>query len=231
MEDFYYEEEYWEAADPSENGNGCLSSFLIPPILVIVLGILLSSFLWGLNTSAHASEELAGPYAEEFARHPGLAPLFTPEIQYWGDKILVWAAQTGLDPNLIATVMQIESCGDPRAVSSAGAMGLFQVMPYHFERGENPYIPDTNAQRGLGYLSQSLSAANGNFRLAFAGYNGGIGVIPRAETSWAAETIRYVYWGSGIYADAMQGLSSSARLDEWLSHGGISLCEQAKTRQ
>ena len=144
---------------------------------------------------------------------------------------MLWASQTGLDPNLIATVMQIESCGDPRATSGAGAMGLFQVMPYHFESGENPYLPDTNALRGLGYLKQSLGSANGDARLAFAGYNGGISVIAKAESSWAAETVRYVYWGSGIYANALQGATRSDRLDEWLGHGGASLCAQAATRQ
>ena len=34
-----------------------------------------------------------------------------------------WAEQYSLDPDIIATIMQIESCGDPNAVSSAGAQG------------------------------------------------------------------------------------------------------------
>ncbi len=232
MDEYYGdEEEYWEVADESETGNGCLSTLFFPPLLVVFLGVILSTFLWGLKTPTQADEELARPYAEQFAAHPGLSPLFTPEIQYWGDQIMDWAAQTGLDPNLIATVMQIESCGDPRALSSAGAMGLFQVMPYHFEQGENPYYPTTNALRGLGYLKTSLDTANGDSRLAFAGYNGGIGVIPKTEVAWAAETVRYAYWGSGIYADALQGATTSARLDEWLAHGGASLCAQASARQ
>ena len=232
MDEYYGdEEEYWEAVDETENGSGCLSALFFPPILVILLGIMLSAFLWGLKTPSLTDEGLAHPYAEQFATHPGLSPLFTPEVQYWGPQIMDWATQTGLDPNLIATVMQIESCGDTRAISSAGAMGLFQVMPYHFEAGENPYYPATNALRGLGYLKNSLDTANGDYRLAFAGYNGGIGVIPKAEATWAAETVRYVYWGSGIYADALQGAAASARLDEWLAHGGASLCAQAQSRQ
>jgi hypothetical protein len=231
MDEYYDEEDYWQAADEPETGSGCLLVFLLPPLLVVVLGMLFSFALDGLKTPVRASGELASINQSVDASHPGLAPLFTPEIDHWGDEIVAWATQMGLDPNLVATVMQIESCGDPRALSSAGAIGLFQVMPYHFETGENPYLPNTNAQRGLGYLKQSLASANGNYRLAFAGYNGGIGVIPKAETSWAAETIRYVYWGSGIYGDALQGASSSARLDEWLSSGGASLCEQAHARQ
>lgn len=159
-----------------------------------------------------------------------IAPLFTPEVQYWAADLVRWSEQHGVDPNLAATVMQIESCGDPAARSSAGASGLFQVMPFHFMAMEDPYSPDTNALRGLGYLSESLRRANGDPRLALAGYNGGIGLIERAESSWPGETLRYAYWGSGIYADALNNASQSPRLDEWLRAGGASLCAQAHQR-
>lgn len=232
MDDYHADEEYWEVVDDtSDDGSGCLPIFLLTPGLIVFLGMLFSSLFRGLKTSSHTDSQLVAVNMENSASHPGLAPLFTPEIDYWGDEIIAWATQADLDPNLVATVMQIESCGDPRAISSAGAAGLFQVMPYHFERGENPYAPNTNAKRGLDYLKRSLESANGNYRLAFAGYNGGVGVISKAETDWAAETVRYVYWGSGIYADALRGASRSDRLDEWLSHGGASLCTQARAKQ
>ncbi len=157
-----------------------------------------------------------------------ISPVFTPEVQTWAGKIQAWAAAAGVDPNLAATVMQIESCGNPNARSGAGAMGLLQVMPYHFAPGDDPYAPDTNAQRGLDYLKRSLEAANNDPRLALAGYNGGIGVIGKNESSWALETQRYVYWGSGIYADAANGATSSLRLQEWLVSNGASLCKQAR---
>jgi soluble lytic murein transglycosylase-like protein len=177
--------------------------------------------------SALAAQATSSPIADNTA---GLAPLFTPEIQAWSAHILRWAAAAGLDPNLAATVMQIESCGDPRARSSAGAMGLFQVMPFHVSGGEDPYDPDTNARRGLDYLRRSLEKAGGNASLAFAGYNGGISVIARGDWTWAHETQRYVYWGSGIYADTQNNAAVSARLDEWLAAGGASLCRKAHER-
>ncbi len=158
-----------------------------------------------------------------------LSQIFTPEVQYWGKRILAWSEEWGLDPNLVATVMQIESCGDPLATSHAGAMGLFQVMPYHFEAGENSYDPATNARRGLGYLSDSL-ATHITPRLALAGYNGGINGVKRPEYQWANETVRYAYWGSGIYAEASAGDQESATLNEWLNAGGASLCAQARQR-
>jgi soluble lytic murein transglycosylase-like protein len=159
-----------------------------------------------------------------------LSSVFTPEVAYWSDKIQAWSAAAGLDPNMVATVMQIESCGDPRALSRSGAMGLFQVMPYHFTTDDSPYDPDTNALRGLDYLRRSLETAAGEARLAFAGYNGGIGIIGQTEFNWAAETQRYAYWGSGIYAEASNGANESLRLEEWLQAGGASLCEQARVR-
>jgi soluble lytic murein transglycosylase-like protein len=126
--------------------------------------------------------------------------------------------------------MQIESCGDPFAQSSAGAMGLFQVMPYHFDPGEDPYNPKTNALRGLDYLSRALAARDGVVRYGLAGYNGGITGAKRAEYSWPAETQRYVYWGTGIYDAAVEDLKISDRLDEWMARGGSSLCQQAAER-
>lgn len=203
---------------------------LLPVFLVFAVGVFFLFLLSNSKESASVGGEATSD-DRRYALHSGISPLFTPEVHFWGDKIVVWASESGLDPNLIATVMQIESCGDPRATSSAGAMGLFQVMPFHFKSGENPYLPDTNALRGLGYLTQSLKAANGNERLALAGYNGGVSVIAKSEYYWANETQRYAYWGGGIYADALQGASRSARLDEWLAHGGSSLCAQARRNQ
>jgi soluble lytic murein transglycosylase-like protein len=159
-----------------------------------------------------------------------LSPIFTPEIQYWGEDIVRWANAASVDPNLAAVVMQIESCGDPQALSRSGAMGLFQVMPFHFHRGENGFNPETNALRGMNYLSRSLTTGGGNPRLALAGYNGGIGVISRSEWAWPAETKRYVLYGAPIYEDARSGAASSVMLGEWYRKYGAGLCRQASER-
>ena len=167
-----------------ENGSGCLSLYSLPLFAVFMITCLITELSLSTPVTTSASPQ---------SNPPSISPIFTREIQHWANDITRWADASSLDPNLIATVMQIESCGDPRAVSSAGAKGLFQVMPFHFEFGENPYNPETNALRGLNYLSNSLATAHGNIRLALAGYNGGIGIITRGEWAWASETIRYVY--------------------------------------
>jgi len=160
----------------------------------------------------------------------GISPVFTAEVQHWSGKIVEWAKQYDLDPNMLATIMQIESCGDWQAGSSAGAQGLFQVMPFHFTDGEDSKDPDTNARAGVAYLKQTLSVANGHFGLALAGYNGGASLINAGWARWPAETKRYYTWGSGIYLEATQGAATSATLQDWLDAGGIGLCRQAAAR-
>ncbi len=164
---------------------------------------------------------------------PTVARVFTPEVQYWSSKILQWSQQYGVDPNILATVIQIESCGDFMAGSGAGAQGLFQVMPFHFADGEDMHDPDTNAKRGIEYLKGGLELADGHIGLAMAGYNGGWGVIPRGWGGWVRETRLYYLWGAQIYLDAIRGKSpaESAGLQSWLNAGGVNLCRQAAARQ
>jgi soluble lytic murein transglycosylase-like protein len=171
----------------------------------------------------------SSPAPEPGLHHSGLPALFTPEVQRWSSEIEAWSAQYGLPAPLVATVMQIESCGDPRAGSAAGAQGLFQVMPFHFAADEAALDPETNARRGLGYLARSLELAGGRVDLALAGYNGGHSRISQASEQWPDETRRYVAWGSAIYADAASGRSESPALDAWLQAGGARLCRAAST--
>ena len=140
-----------------------------------------------------------------------------------------WASLHHLDINLVATVMQIESCGDPAAVSSAGAMGLFQVMPFHFQEGENPFDPEDNARRGLSYLASCLARANGDVALALAAYNGGQSLLAVPPEQWPAETQRYVLWGTSILREVRAEAGFSPTLQQWLADGGATLCHRAET--
>ena len=202
---------------------GYLSVPLFPLIAFLALSAM---FIMATGETTQPWEVNQSP---EPVKTGGIAPLFSVEVQFWEKDIIRWAKAWDLDPNLVATVMQIESCGDPKALSPAGAMGLFQVMPYHFAATESPFKPNTNAKRGLAYLKQSLDTYR-NIRLALAGYNGGISTAGKPESMWKAETIRYVYWGTNIYKDALKGKRQSPTLNEWISAGGASLCAQARQR-
>lgn len=156
-----------------------------------------------------------------------ISPAFTPEVQYWAADIARWSVTYRIKPNLIATLMQIESCGNPNAASEAGAMGLFQVLALHFEEGEDPFDPDTNARRGLQYFIEMYALANGDLGLTFAAYNGGPAIFEQSPAEWPSETQAYQYWGSGIFEETERGFVESPTLLDWLAAGGESLCAEA----
>jgi len=216
----------WEAG---RSGPGLFSFLLSPAVATLIFGALLFAGL----VRVPASPELFSEKAKAFStggKDEALASFFAPEVLRWEAEILEWAGEHELDANLVATVMQIESCGDPQALSGAGAMGLFQVMPYHFADGEDSYAPATNALRGLAYLAKSMDNFEGDASMAMAGYNGGINGASRPQVQWAQETVDYQYWGENIYEDAREGRSNSAVLNEWMAAGGASLCAQAGQR-
>ncbi|MEM9955349.1 MAG: transglycosylase SLT domain-containing protein [Chloroflexota bacterium] len=156
-----------------------------------------------------------------------IAPLFTDQIQYWERDIMRWSTAYQIDPNLMATIMQIESCGHPTVASPAGAQGLFQVMPFHFASGENMVDPHMNAYRSANFIRECTGYANGDVGLTLACYNGGPSVTWRNFDTWAHETQRYYVWGVGIYQDASAYQENSDTLNEWLRAGGQNLCNRA----
>lgn len=156
-----------------------------------------------------------------------IATFFAPAVQHWAGNINRWADTYNVETQLMATVMQIESCGHPTVVSSAGARGLFQVMPFHFDSGEDMVDPDTNAMRGGLFLNYCYNAAGGDVGLTLACYNGGPSVINRPLNTWPSETQRYYRWGVGIYSDAIVNRPESETLNLWMDAGGSRLCASA----
>ncbi|MCB9136678.1 MAG: transglycosylase SLT domain-containing protein [Anaerolineales bacterium] len=225
----------WEVSAPMGGGFSSLAVTGLMP--VVAIGVSLVVFLFFLRYAVTEMPKVDLPdtalqtraEANVVVSAGAIAPLFTPSVQYWEPDIVRWAGEWSLDPNLVATIMQIESCGNPDAVSSVGAAGLFQVMPFHFLPTENPYDPAINAYRGMSYLSRSLESFGGDVKMGLAGYNAGIGGASRGEALWPAETIRYTTWGVGIYEDAKAGRAESATLNEWLSRAS-GMCNAAKSR-
>ncbi len=195
--------------------------------------VLAASFPIGLLTAwttvlpRRHPQRIIQPNAALVPARPSISHAFTPEVQHWAPEIGRWSAEFGLPADLIATVMQIESCGHPQVESTAGALGLFQVMPFHFGGGEDPLLPEVNASRGLSYLARGFELTGGDLALTLAGYNGGHGMISRPAAGWPAETQRYVRWGTQILSDIQQGSIPSPGLAAWLDAGGASLCRRA----
>lgn len=91
------------------------------------------------------------------------------------------AAKYNIDPALAARLVNTESGGNPNAVSSAGAVGLTQVMPQTaMGLGVNPQQltdPATSLDTGLKYFSQLQNQFGGDPQLAAAAYNAGPGTV------------------------------------------------------
>jgi hypothetical protein len=225
---------YHRVATHQDQATGRVSAYLIPPLTVLLSGLALSAILFAHDDVRALADP--GPVAEPGTwtqqqdpdgAGPQLSPIFRPEVLYWRQSIIEWSKSAGVDPNFAAVVMQIESCGNPNAVSRSGALGLFQVMPFHFLPGESGLDPDTNAARGLAYLARSLELSGGDPRRALAGYNGGLSVIGLHEAAWSEQTRRYVRYGLPIFEAAMQGEDASDALGAWYAQLGVSLCRQA----
>ncbi len=203
---------------------------LLTALLLLLVPRCLQPLLSGMRAAQARPLAQAAPPAAHLAVDPSpssLSPGFAAPVRAWSEHILLWSSEYQLDPNLIATVMQIESCGDPTAISSAGAMGLFQVMPFHFAEGENPLDPEDNARRGLMYLASCLARAQGDVARALAGYNGGPRLLSLPAQDWPDETRRYVRWGTSILREVASGSRFSPTLEQWLAAGGESLCRMA----
>jgi len=70
----------------------------------------------------------------------------------YSSQVSSLAPSYGIPPSLALAVMQAESSGNPAAVSPAGAIGLFQLMPATAQSlGVNPNDPTQNIQGGLTY--------------------------------------------------------------------------------
>lgn len=97
----------------------------------------------------------------------------------------------GVSTTLLKSIARAESNFNPSAVSSAGAIGIMQLMPATAAAlgVSNSYDARENIMGGAKYISQLLSKYEGNISLALAAYNAGSnnvdkygGIPPFTET-------------------------------------------------
>lgn len=116
------------------------------------------------------------------------------------------AARHNVDPNLVRSVIKVESNFNPNAVSRKGAMGLMQLMPSTARslHVTNPFDPQQNVDAGVRHLKSLLESYGGNIKLSLAAYNAGAGAVARssgvprfAETQNYVRRITELYYGGG----------------------------------
>ena len=98
------------------------------------------------------------------------------------NEYFVQAANTyGVDVNLLKCIAYAESTFRPGITSSAGAMGVMQLMPSTAEGlgVRDAYDPEQNILGGAKYISIQLERFNGDIELALAAYNAGPGNVQK----------------------------------------------------
>lgn len=133
---------------------------------------------------------------EELSRLPLL-----PQLE---ELISPVARRYGLEPELVAAVVWVESSGDPKAVSRKGAGGLMQLMPETANAlgiGD-VFDPIQNLEGGVRYFRDLLDQHGQDLPLALAAYNAGPqavarlgGIPPYAETEHYVKRILDLYNG------------------------------------
>jgi soluble lytic murein transglycosylase-like protein len=122
-------------------------------------------------------------------------------------------ARYGVDPALLAGLIEQESHFDPTVGSAAGAQGLTELMP-ETAAGlgvTDPHDPAQSIDAGARLLSEKLAEFGGNTELALAAYNAGSGAVqqyngipPYPETQ---EYVQKVLGYAAGYANSFGGAS------------------------
>lgn len=137
------------------------------------------------STAVVLEEPTLQPTTQPIQLPCNVSQRFPDKVFRWCGLITFYASRRGIDPDLVAALIVQESGGNPNAYSSAGAVGLMQVMPKDgiaakFMCPNGPCFggrpsmaelkdPEFNIKYGTGMLSR-LIKKNGNVREALKSY-------------------------------------------------------------
>jgi hypothetical protein len=130
----------------------------------------------------------------------------------------------GLPPGSLSALAMAESSGNAYAVSKAGAVGMYQIMPKtgaaYGMRPSDFFNPITEADVAAKILSENLRHYQGNLQLALAAYNGGIGrvdnalngrgMLPEETLNYPGRVLSYMDETRNYYANAGSATSPGA---------------------
>lgn len=99
----------------------------------------------------------------------------------YDDLITEASKKHGVSFSLLKALIKIESDFNPRAISSAGAKGLMQIMPENIMalNIKDPFDPLENIMGGARYLKQLIRRFDGKLPMALAAYNAGPNMVDR----------------------------------------------------
>ncbi len=157
--------------------------------LAAVSACLLSGRPPAIEVAPHASAEQPAP-VRVTARLAELNPHLTPgQLDRIEAAVGRYSAKYGLDPVLVAAVIEVESSGKPWARSPKGALGLMQVMPYMIRpmgMAGNASTVEANVEAGCAILAgniRRLGEDDGISAYFWGGNIRGDGYLRRVQTA------------------------------------------------
>jgi soluble lytic murein transglycosylase-like protein len=143
---------------------------------------------WLAHTQAQLERKLQGKKGQ-----PRLPELSSPELQQ-AFLQTVWyeSRRAGLEPALVMGLIEVESGFRKFAISSAGARGVMQVMPFWTRQlgisdASALFHWQANMRFGCVILRHYLSLEQGNMHMALGRYNGSRGQLAYPQAVLAAQ--------------------------------------------
>lgn len=172
---------------------------IITLLLTTVFILALSSFT---NDGPARSTMALRPVKDPGVGAPAIhGPICLPEALFRISR------EYGISPKLVRAIIQVESQGNPKAVSPRGALGLMQLMPEVIKACQvaDPFDPLANIRAGVRHLHYLLLEFSGNLSLALAAYNAGAtavrqygGIPPYPETQKYLQSVLREYQSDGM---------------------------------
>ncbi|MGC8915720.1 MAG: lytic transglycosylase domain-containing protein [Thermoanaerobaculum sp.] len=188
---------------------------LVVGYAVAAAGFLLASLPASLGKQAAPRALDAGGEASWYEANPSSGRSIPEQIR----RV---AVEEGVDPALVAAIVQVESGFDPKALSPRGAVGLMQVLPEtaslvgvvgHEE-------PTSNLQAGCRYLHVLFEEFGGDVELVLAAYNAGPGAVYRSGgIPPYGETRAFVARVAETYRNLTGQPLAAAKLGFWAPEG------------
>lgn len=154
--------------------------------------------VYGPNIQPDIPGDYSSPvqHAQAARRNRPLGALLSPMLKNHNAML---EKRWNLPAGSLNALAMAESSGNPMAVSKAGAMGMYQIMPktgkaYGMSAADF-FDPIAEANVTAKILSENLRHYHGNLQLALAAYNAGVGRIDKALSGRGApltdETLNY----------------------------------------
>lgn len=122
-----------------------------------------------------------------------------------GQMVINEAQNQGVDPQLALEVALAESSLNPNAQSTAGAIGVMQLMPGTAAGlGVDPWDPVQNIAAGVYYLNQQINTF-GDPATALAAYNWGPENVQKAMAKYGADWLAHAPAETRNYVQSILG--------------------------